>query len=218
MTGKIDPANDIDVFGISVKPGEFWTWTLTPTTADLAPHLAVFDTADTTPPRAFGGTAGAPLGVDHFVLDTATFVAAVRDARNVPNASGKGGPTFGYTLKAEKSTRTPVAVTSWPATKTGTLASLGTIDLFTFTGTNGKGFDVVVKAARKVPASTLDSRLSLYDVTTGKSLGTNDDAPSTTDSQLGSATPLTDTIVVVLENEGTNGADLSYEVDFTLRP
>ena len=218
MTGVIDPANDVDIFGIDVAPGEFWEWTLTPTGADLAPHLTVFDTAPSSlnPTRLVAGAAGGPSSLQHFVLRPGSFVAAVRDTRNVPTASGKGGPTYGYKLVGKKKTPNLVTVTL-PSTKTATLASLSSLDLYTFTANAGTGFDVVVKAARKAPASTLDSRLSLFDLTTKQTLITNDDAAGTSDSQIGGTLPSTGAYVVILENEGTNGADLSYQIEFTLR-
>jgi hypothetical protein len=219
MNGKIDPANDIDIFSIALSPGDFWEWTLTPTSGDLAPHLVVFDTApnNLNPTVLVAGTAGQPLPLQHFVLRPGTFVAAVRDARNVPTPTGKGGPAFGYALAARKKAPAPVAVT-FPVTKTGKLASLGAVDLYTFTGTNGKGFDVIIRAKRKAMPSTLDSRLSIFDLTAKQAVGTNDDAQATTDSQLGSASPLPSTYMVIVENEGTDATDLSYEIEFALRP
>ena len=41
-------------------------------------------------------------------------------------------------------------------------------DFYTFTGTGGKGFDIVINADRKLPRSTLDSRISLFDLTAKK--------------------------------------------------
>lgn len=219
MDGKIEPANDIDLFGVTLTPGELWEWTITPSSADLAPHVTVFDTKAGTlnPTLLLAGTAGAAASLDHFVLRTGAFVAAVRDARNVPTPSGKGGPAYGYSLVARKKAINAVSVT-FPATKSGRLASLSTIDLFTFVGTGGKGFDIKVKAARKLAPSTLDSRLSLYDVTTKTTFITNDDVAGTSDSEIGSASASSDTFVVVLENEGVDAADLSYDIEFTLRP
>jgi hypothetical protein len=218
MSGAIDPANDTDVFTIAVSPGEMWEWTLAPVGADLAPHLTVFDTAagSLNPTRLVAGKAGAPSKLDHFVLRAGTFVAAVRDARNVPTISGKGGPTFKYTLTAAKKAPNLVPVTL-PGTKTATLASLSSLDLYTFDGKAGAGFDIAIKAKRKTPPSTLDSRMSLFDLTTKLTLITNDDAPGTSDSQIGGTLPTTGAYVVVVENEGTNAADLSYQIDLTLR-
>ena len=220
MDGKIDPANDVDIFGLTQQPGELWEWTLTPTSADLAPHLTVFDTApnNQNPNRLVAGQPGGPAKLQQFVLNAGQFVAVVRDTRNVPNASGKGGPTYGYQLVGQKKTPNLVQVT-FPTTKSATLASLSSLDLYTFTGTGGKGFDIVIKAARKTVPSTLDSRISLWDVAQKKSIAINDDANgSTPDSQLTSAQPLNGTYILVVENEGTNGADLSYDLELTLKP
>ncbi len=220
MNGKIDPANDIDIFAIDIAPGDFWEWTAQPTTADLAPLITVFDTApNTLNPTAIGySAAGAPAKLQHFVLRPGTFVVAMRDARNRAPSQNKGGPTYGYALTGKHRAPQPVSVT-FPAKKTGKLASLGSVDLYTFTGTGGKGWDININAARKVPASTLDSRLSLFDLPAKKGLITNDNISATiTDSQIGSPDPFPSTYMVIVDNEGTNDADLSYEIEFKLRP
>jgi len=218
MNGKIDPANDTDIFAITVAPGDYWEWTGMPTSADLAPHVTVFDTAGGDNPTRIGfSAAGQPTTVQHFVLNTGTFVAVMRDARNVGADGGKGGPTFGYALTGKRATPAPVTVT-FPSTKTGKLASLGALDFFTFTGTGGKGWDIVINAARKQPASTLDSRISLFDLTAKKWLITNDNVATSTDSAIGSADPAASTYLVIVENEGADPTDLSYQIVFTLRP
>lgn len=219
MNGKIDPANDVDIFQVAPAPGELWEWTLTPSGADLAPNLAVFDTAanNKNPTVLVAAAAGAPVLIEHFVMNSGAFVAAVRDARNVPTNSGKGGPTYGYSLVAKKKTSAPITVT-FPSTKTGKLKSLGGVDLYTFTGTGGKGFDITIRAARLSTPTTLDSRLSLYDVSGKKSLITNDDAAGTSDSQVGSTDAAPGTYIVVVENEGKDATNLSYEIEFALRP
>lgn len=219
MNGKIDPANDTDIFSIDPAAGDFWEWTLTPSGADLAPNLAIFDTAPSNlnPTVLVAGTAGSPILIEHFVLRPGKFVAAVRDSRNVPTGTGKGGPTYGYSLVAKRKTPAPTTVT-FPSTKTGKLKSLGAVDLYTFTGTSGKGFDITIRAARLPSPSTLDSRLSLYDLTAKKALITNDDAAGTSDSQVGSPDPAPSKYMVIVENEGKDGTDLSYEIEFALRP
>src|SRR5262245_52939590 len=60
MAGAIDPANDTDVFALTPAAGELWEWKVTPTGADLAPHLTVFDSApsNTNPTVLAKGTAG----------------------------------------------------------------------------------------------------------------------------------------------------------------
>ena len=219
MNGKIDPANDVDIFQVEPAAGDFWEWTVTPSGADLAPNLAVFDTAanNKNPTVLVAGAAGAPVLIEHFVLNGGKFVAAVRDARNVPTPTGKGGPTYGYSLVAKRKTPTPISVT-FPSTKTGKLKSLGAVDLYTFTGTGGKGFDIIIRAARLSTPTTLDSRLSLFDITAKKGLITNDDATGTSDSQVGSPDPAPGTYMVIVENEGNNGTNLGYEIEFALGP
>jgi hypothetical protein len=218
MNGKIDPANDVDIFSIQLAPGDFWEWTATPTSADLAPHLIIFDTNGGMNPNVAGfAAAGATAKVQHFVLSAGAFVAGVRDARNVPTATGKGGPTYGYALTGKRKAPAPIAVT-FPVIKQGKLASIGSVDLYTFTGTGGKGFDVFVRAPNA--ASTIDSRLSIFDIPAKTVIGINDDVPATPDTrdtQLGGASPANSTYMVVVENEGTNGVDLSYEIEFKLR-
>lgn len=219
MNGKIDPVNDIDIFSVDLAPGDFWEWTAAPTTADLAPHITVFDiAASSLNPTVVGyAAAGAPAKLQHFVLRPGTFVMGMRDARNVGAAGNKGGPTYGYATTGKRATPQPIAVT-FPVTKTGKLASVGSVDLYTFTGTSGKGFDIIINAERKIPASTLDSRLSLFDITGKTAIITNDNGAGTTDSQVGGASPLPSTYMVIVENEGKNEADLSYEIQFKLRP
>jgi hypothetical protein len=218
MNGKIDPANDVDLFSIALSPGDLWEWTATPTSADLAPHITVFDTAaGSLNPTVIGpGALGAPAKLQHFVLRPGTFVVGMRDSRNVGAVGNKGGPTYGYALVAKRGGVQPTAVT-FPVTKTGKLASLGSIDLYTFTGTSGKGFDIVINAERKAVPSTLDSRLSLFDLTAKKAIITNDNAGGTTDSQIGSANAAPSTYMVIVENEGKDATDLSYEIEFKLR-
>lgn len=215
MKGAVGTANDQDIFTFDVAPGEWWQWTLTPD-ADLAPHLAVFDiTPDNlNPPRVASAGAGQPTVLDHFVLRSGKFVAGVGDTRNIPTKSGRGGPTFGYQLRAEKKTLAPIAVT-FPSTKTGKLAGRGALDFYAFTATKDADFGIVIKAQRKVPASTLDSRLSLYHLTSNAAIITNDNAGKTTiDSQVGGKIPLTGDYLVIVENEGSNVADLAYEIVF----
>ena len=218
MTGAIDPANDADIFSVTPAAGDLWEWKLAPTGADLAPHITVFDTTpDNLNPTVLAkGAAGGTATIQHFVLGGGKWVAAIRDARNVPSPTGKGGSTYGYTLTAKKLTPqlTTIAVGD---TKTGTLASLSSVALFKLTLGATTGLDVVVRAERKSSPSTLDSRLSVWSNTTKKSIGTNDDATGTSDSELGGDAIPAGTYTIVLENEGTDAADLSYEIEVVPR-
>lgn len=219
MSGVLDPADDVDLFSIAPAPGELWEWTLAATGADLAPHLTIFD-SDTNnavnPTVVAKTTAGQTAVLQHFVLGTGKLLAAVRDARNVPSPSGHGGPAYGYSLTAKRKTPVPIAI-SLPSVKQGTLASLSSVDLYSFTLATSTALDVIVRAEQKTVPSTLDSRVSIFNATTKKSMGTNDNASgSTTDSKLGGTLPA-GSYLIVLENEGTNDADLSYEIELAPR-
>lgn len=217
MTGAIDPTNDTDIFSITPGAGELWEWKLDPTGADLAPHLTVFDAAqgNNNPTVLAKGAAGDVATIQHFVLEGGKWLAVVRDARNVPTGTGKGGATYGYTFTAKKMTANPTAIAVGD-TKTGTLASLSSIALFKLTLAQATPLDVVVRAERKASPSTLDSRLSMWSVATKKSIGTNDDASGTSDSELRGNIPA-GTYTIVLENEGTDATDLSYEIEVVQR-
>jgi hypothetical protein len=218
MKGALDPANDVDLFSIAPVPGELWEWRLTPSGADLAPHLTIFDAdADNAvnPTTLAKAAAGDTATLQHFVLGTGTLLAAVRDARNVPSPSGRGGPTYGYTLTAQRRAPAPTSITV-PATKQGELASLASVDLYAFSLATTTDLDVMVHAEQKTPPSTLDPRVSIFSVTLKKSLGTNDNQAGTTDPKLGGTLPAGSYLVVV-DNEGTNDADLSYELEIAPR-
>src|SRR5690606_698184 len=110
MKGAIDPADDIDIFAVTPSPGDLWEWTLAPSAGGaLAPHLTVFDTAagNVNPTVLASAAAGQTARLEHFVLHGGSFVAAVRDARNVPTGQGHGGATFAYTLTARRKTLAP---------------------------------------------------------------------------------------------------------------
>lgn len=218
MSGAIDPANDVDIFGVMPAAGEVWEWKVAPNGADLAPHVTVFDTAaDNTNPTVLAkANAGATATIQHFVLGGGQWVAAVRDARNVPSPTGKGGATYGYTFTAKKITPqvTTIAVGD---TKTGTLASLSSIALFKLTLASPTGLDVIVRADRKSSPSTLDSRLSMWRESTKTTIGTNDDIASSSDSELGGDSLPAGAYIIVLENEGTDATDLSYELEVVAR-
>ena len=83
----------------------------------------------------------------------------------------------------------------------------------------GTGFDITVTAQRLAQPSDLDTRLSLYDVTAGRWLITNDDdmAQGTLDSRVVGMFPTTGDYVVILDNVTVAPARLAFEVAFTLR-
>lgn len=218
MNGALDPENDVDLFSIAPAPGELWEWTLTPSGGELAPHLTIFDAdADNAvnPTTLAKAAAGGAAALQHFVLGTGTLLAAVRDARNVPSASGHGGPTYAYTLTAKKKALAPTPI-AMGSTKQGELASLSSVDLYSFSLASATELDVMVHAEQKAPPSTLDPRVSIFSLTLNKSLGTNDNRAGTTDPKLGGTLPA-GSYVVVVDNEGTQDADLSYELELAPR-
>ncbi len=224
IKGAIDPKDDTDIFSVVPKAGEFWQWTLVPG-ADLAPSLTVFDTkkGNLNPTvTVHAADKGTPLAIDQFVLSAGNFVAAVRDIRNVaPTNAHLGGPTFTYRLEAKLATLAPQTVVI-PKTVTGKLSRVAEIATFKLSGIQGQKFEIIVNAARLAVPSKLDSRLSLFNLTTNTNVITNDDAAKTTDSEITGGFPSTGDYLVILENEaqgeqavGATVPDLSYEIKFT---
>lgn len=224
VEGVVDPANDMDIFKVGVAPGELWEWTVTPSSASLAPHLVVFDTTPGTlnPTVAAGTATSEPLVVQQFVLRGGTFVAGVRDARNVPASKSQnvGGAAYTYVLGAKKLALSPTAAT-FPSVVSGKLARVADVAIYSFSAPTMFAFDILVKAKRKAVPSVLDSRLSIYNRTTNTAVLTNDDSAGSIDSELGGTLPAGD-YYLVLENEadlkfGGTVPDLSYELEFKLR-
>lgn len=222
MTGAIQDADDKDLFSIAVAPGELWSWELRADASSFVPHLIVFDTtpANLNPTVAAKGAAATDVArLDHFVLGAGTFLAGVRDARNLPAASSAhvGAPNLTYRLIATKKTVNPTSVTL-PSTVTGALAYVGNVAIYTFSANAGTNVDLVVNAKRKAAPSALDSRLTLFAVASKTALLTNDDLNgSTTDSEIHGPLPSTGTYYVVLENVADMAStasvpDLSFEI------
>lgn len=216
MNASIDPANDRDLFSFNVAPGELWQWTITPTSNSLAPHLALFDNApdNLNPARVVRGPAGKSAVLEQFILHPGSFIAAVRDERNVLADGGVGGPGFKYSLVAVKKAIAAIPVT-FPSTKSGRLASRGALDFYSFTGVKGTTFGIRVMAQRKTPPSSLNSRLSLFHVTGNEGIRTNDNVGDVKDSQLEGEIPADGNYLVIIEHEGEDAADLSYDIEFS---
>lgn len=229
MRGTIDPADDNDIFAIGLAPGEMWRYTIEAQSgAKYVPHLTVFDTKENNlnPTQLVKAKAASTVAtLDHFVLRKGDFVAAVRDARNVPadTSSHVGGSDLGYRFAAKRITPQPKTV-NLPETVTGALESVSNVALFSFTTTKNTNVEIVVKAARKSSPSDLDSRLSLFHVASKTAVLTNDNAGGvTSDSEIRGPMPLDGEYYVILENEAamvfdpSNVPDLSYEIAFTLK-
>lgn len=229
MRGAIDPADDADIFAVALSPGEMWRYTIEAQSgATYAPHLTVFDTKENNlnPTQLVKAKAGNTVAtLEHFVLRSGEFVAAVRDARNVPATSSShvGGSDTRYRFAAKRITPQPKKVTL-PETVTGQLATVASVALFSFTTTKNTNVEIVVKAARKSSPSDLDSRLSLFHAASKTAVLTNDNAGGvTSDSEIRGPMPLDGEYYVILENEAdmifepANVPDLSYEISFTLQ-
>ncbi|MEO6574840.1 MAG: hypothetical protein ABIP89_13430, partial [Polyangiaceae bacterium] len=229
MLGAIDPADDIDIFTVPLAAGELWSWQIVSDGSTFVPHLTIFDTAPSNlnpTVLVVGANASEMAHLDHFVLGAGSFVAAVRDGRNVPAGTSQhaGGPTVTYRLAGTKVAPAPAPVT-FPSTVPGSLKYVSNIALYSFAGTAGMKVKIVVNAQRKMPASALDSRLSLFNDTSKTNVLTNADASgSTTDSEIMGPLPASGTYFVILENEAamTYAAgsipDLSYTIDFSIIP
>lgn len=229
MTGAIDPADDSDIFKLDFAPGDLWFFRIAADNgAPYVPHLTVFDIAPSNlnPTRlvkAASASVDAPLPC--FVLRPGTFVAAVRDARNVPSASSAhaGGPTDKYVLKAWKTTPVPTPV-SLPSTVSGALKNVSALAFYSFTTTKNTNVEIVLKAARKASPSALDSRMSLFHAASKTAILTNDNAGgTTTDSEIRGPMPMDGEYWVIVENEAamtfdpSATPDLSYTIDFNLK-
>jgi len=229
MSGAIDPADDADIFKLDFAPGDLWFFRIAADTgAPYVPHLTVFDIAPSNlnPTRlvkAASASVDAPLPC--FVLRPGTFVAAVRDARNVPSASSAhaGGPTDKYVLKAWKTTPVPTAV-SLPSSVSGALKSFSALAFYSFTTTKNTNVEIVLKAARKAKPSALDSRMTLFHAASKTAILTNDNAGgTTTDSEIRGPMPMDGEYWVIVENEAAmvydpaSVPDLSYTIDFNLK-
>lgn len=218
VTGAIDPAGDTDVFRAGLAAGDFYVWRLEPTGGALAPHFGLIEKDDAVPHFAAKGAKGAAVEQEQFVTMTSDWHAVVRDATNVAGGGAKvGGPGFGYRLTVRKETRAavPVAVgsTTKAALKTPYQVALFSLDL------NGEtALDIDVLAQRKAPASSLDTRLTLFDVAKKVWIATNDDiALDQSDSRLGSDALPPGKYMLVVDAVDAKGTDLSFELKLTAR-
>ncbi len=229
MTGAIDPADDADLFTLKLSPGELWYWRLGPDGSSLyTPHLAVFDTAanNLNPTQIVRGGEAGEVSLQHFVLRPGKFAVAVRDARNVPSSSSQyaGDAQIKYVLYAYKDAATPTPVTL-PQTVTGALTQVSSVALYSFKATKNQNVEIVLRAARKQPASELDSRMSLFNATSKTAVLTNDNAGTSKDSEIRGPMPADAEYWIIVENEAdmvfdanpSAVPDLSFELEFNLK-
>lgn len=218
IAGAIDPAGDTDVFRASLAAGDFYVWRLEPTGAALSPHFGLIEKDDAVPHFAAKAGKGAVVEQEQFVTMTSDWNAVVRDATNVAGGGAKvGGAGFGYTLTVRKEARASVPVVVGSTTK----ASLKTpyqVALFALDLNSETALDVDVLAQRKAPASSLDTRLTLFDMSKKVWIATNDDiALDQSDSRLGSDALPPGKYMLVVDAVDAKGTDLSFELKLTAR-
>jgi hypothetical protein len=218
IAGSIDPANDIDILGFEPRPGDVIVWRLSAEGGALAPHLAIFEAADVVPDMVAIGAPGSIIEQEQLVLAGGRWYAAIRDARNVPDPSGAGGPGYRWLLEARAESREPTPV-SFPSTVEGSLAHPFAVALYKFSADADFAFDIDLRAERKSPASDMDSRMSLFNATAGQWVITNDDqSRETTDSHIGGdGLPAAGEHWILVENVAPEAVDLSFELALTLR-
>ncbi len=143
MQGSIGAANDSDIFKVATTPGKVYEVRLVTTSlSPLEGHLSVFD----------AGRNGKSAGQDYIKIATSGhgthdavlrllamgeggYLLAVRDERNVPKASGYGGPSFSYLLSVEEHAASEVVQKNLPlpGTTSASLGSPGDLHLYPFT-------------------------------------------------------------------------------------
>jgi hypothetical protein len=217
MSGAIGTANDVDIFAVELSEGELLQWTIAAEDQNMAPHLAVSEATNEAPVTLAYGAPGASQSFHHFALKTGLHYLIVRDARNVPSAESQniGDASVRYALTSSPATLSPTNVTI-PSRVSHTLPHEFELGIFSFTLSQETDLRIEVFAQRKVPASDIDSRLSLYYVTDSSWLITNDNpALDEKDSFVTGVLPAGEYRVIV-DNVDPDAVDLGFELDFSL--
>jgi hypothetical protein len=219
-TGAIGSPDDQDIFSLPFTTGRFVSLRIIPDGSNLEPKLSVFDTNRNSPnPTRIVRTnkkTVAPRLIT-FVLNAGSFVGGVQDVRNTGTSARVGGPDFKYSIEATTVSTTPIKA-SFPMVVKDTLQNPGDLGVIGFTGTRGFAFSIVVRAKRKTVPSDLDTRVSLFSVTNNSNVLTNDNLPSSTDSEIRGQLPFDGEYLLIVEDEADHmfdaPLDLSYEVEF----
>lgn len=215
-TGAIGTTNDIDIFAVNLTAGELLRWTITANDQNYAPHLAISEATNMRPVTLAFGAPGASESFHHFAMKTGLHYLIVRDARNVPAEMSEniGGGIVRYALQSSAPTIAATSVTI-PSRTSHTLPGVFELGYFSFTLAQSTDLKIEVFAQRKVPASDMDSRLSLFSVTGDEWLITNDNpALDQPDSVVTGVLPAGEYRVVV-DNVDPEAADLAFELDLS---
>lgn len=217
-SGAIAVANDVDIFGVNLTEGELLRWTIAADDQNLAPHLAITEASNTRPVTLAYGATGATQTFHHFAMKSGLHYLIVRDARNVPAADTQnaGDPSARYALTSTVATITPTQVTI-PSRISHTLPHVFELGYFSFSLAQASDLKIEVFAQRKVPASDVDSRLTLYYQTGGEWLITNDNPELDQQDSLVTGMLPAGEYRVVIDNVNPDAVDLSFEADFSLQ-
>ena len=210
ITGSIGKVDDVDLFSLTVQPGERLRVTVT-SSGSLLAHLALFDPAQKLPTAVNAGP-GTGSMAEYYVLKAGTLLVGLRDRRNVGSTPQHvGGTNFKYTLAIQRLKRAPLA-TALGQTKSASLSPLGTVRVFAFTAQKDDNLRLEVKAQQLTPPSDMDARLSLFHPGQKAWLGTNDDAGSLKDSLLKGKMPFGGTYHAIVENVKLNPSKLNFSL------
>ena len=217
-SGAIAVADDVDIFGVNLTAGELLRWTIASEDQNLAPHLAISEASNMRPVTLAFGATGATQTFHHFAMKTGLHYLIVRDARNVPAADSQnaGDPSARYALTSAAATITPTQVTI-PSRISHSLPHVFELGYFSFSLAQSSDVKIEVFAQRKVPASDVDSRLTLYYQTGGEWLITNDNPELDQQDSLVTGMLPAGEYRVVIDNVNPDAVDLSFEADFSLQ-
>lgn len=215
VSGAIGTAGDVDVFFFDTEPGQLYRLTLVPPNqSELAAHLTVID----------AGRGGEAPGLDFVKIDKAEsgltssleilamgqggYYAIVRDTRNVDDDAGVGSSSHSYLLSVEQRQIEAGGVT-FPSNMSGTLDTSGSVDLYSFTGTEGD--DVLFDFDT---GGDIDGRMWIYAEATGDWIARNDDRAQGDLDPLIDA-PLTESgsMYLVVENIEPGATTRTYTVN-----
>ena len=197
-SGRIDPADDVDMFSFTVAAGQRIAFDIdNPAGGTLDSFLRCFDGRGNEIGRNDDGPApDEPASNESYLALTfsvaGTYYVGVSGFGNAtynPSTGGddRPGSTGGYTLTLSEvdadpddtiASATALGPLSGPQTRTGTIDLNGTdVDLYSVTVSAGQrvGFDIDRAGTR-----TLDSYLRLFDAS-GRELQANDDGPTPTE-------------------------------------
>ena len=95
---------------------------------------------------------------------------------------------------------------------TGSLATVSSVAIYSFSTTKNTNVEIVVRAARKSPPSELDSRMTLWSAATKTAVLTNDNATNVDNGETLTVTPVVNGTTA---NGGTYSIDANGDYTYT---